>query len=117
MIININTTGPWLHAYSPGSNTPYIPESSNPMQGVIRYMSGRSEAWNGSYWTPIDENVSIGMSEQANAAIDWACKKMTEEANLSVLAAKHPMIADLLNEVKLAEEKLKVAVALTQENT
>ena len=117
MIVDVSTTGPWLYATGAGSNSPYISESSNPMQGVIRYMSGRTEAWNGSHWTPINEHISLGMSDQANNVLAWAHKKMTEEAYLSHLAEKHPAVADALAAVQVAEEKLKVVVALTQENT
>lgn len=117
MIVNLNTQGPWLQVIGVSSTSPYITESQNPMQGVLRYMSGRLEVCNGAHWISISEHASFGLSLQANDALEWVQKKMMEEAALSRLAEQYPAVADAVNTVKLAEEKLQVVVTLTQENT
>jgi hypothetical protein len=116
MIVHLSTEGPWLNVTGAGSSLPHIPENQNPMQGVLRCMGGRLEAWNGTYWTPISEYASFSLSSQANNTLAWAYKKMTQEADLLHLADQNPAVADALAAVQAAEEKLQVVIALTQEN-
>ena len=87
------------------------------MRGVIRLMNGRMESWSGAGWLPIvSGSAYIDVSEQAKSVLQWAERKMQEEAAALALAEKHPAVADAIKDLKQAEEKLSVLVALTKEN-
>lgn len=118
MIKHIISTSPWLTSNnSSGSNLPYISGSDDPMRGVIRLMNGQMESWSGAGCLSINSGSAyIDLSDQAKSVLVWAEKKMREEATALALAEKHPAVADALREVGQAEEKLKVVLALTQEN-
>lgn len=117
MIEHITASSPWLTTSNGGSTLPYISGGEDPMRGVIRIMNGRMEAWSGAGWISVAPNSSyIDVSEQAKSVLQWAEKKMQEEATALALAEKHPAVADAIKDFKQAEEKLSVLVALTKEN-
>jgi 3-dehydroquinate synthetase len=60
------------------------------------------------------ENVSIGITNSAEAAIQWAMAKMAEEQRIAELARTNPTVADAAQAVKTAEEQLKLVVALVE---
>lgn len=60
------------------------------------------------------ENASISLSSEGEAIIAWARTKMMEEQRLERLAKENPSVADAVQAVKLAEEQLKMVVALVK---
>jgi hypothetical protein len=54
----------------------------------------------------------VELSGHVQTVIQWAEKKIAEEARIKELAAKHPSVADALNAVKQAEEQVKIVAAL-----
>lgn len=96
---------------------PYVPmNSSNPMQGMMRVNGSNLEVFNGSTWTAVALGYpNVALTGAAQSAIAWAQQKMSEEASIKELAAKHPAVADAVNTINEAYDKLKVIVALTQE--
>lgn len=117
MIDHIVSTSPWITTSGSGSTSPYISSGEEPMRGVIRLINGRMEAWSGAGWLAIPSSSSyIDLADSAKTVLQWAERKMQEEARALALAEKHPAVADAIKDVKQAEEKLSVLVALTQEN-
>ena len=57
-------------------------------------------------------NTTVGLTGQAEAAIDWAHKKMEEEREARAMAEQYPAVADALNAVWESEQQLKTVVAL-----
>lgn len=100
----------------PGS-FPYVPpNTANPMQGMLRVNGSNIEVFNGSMWTTMGMGyATVALSSTAQSAINWAQQKMAEEASIKELAAKHPAVADAMNTINEAYDKLKVIVALTEE--
>jgi hypothetical protein len=100
-----------------GGALPYInSNSSNPMQGMLRVNGSSMQVFDGSSWLNIGSQLpTVELNGAAMSAINWAQIKMAEEAELQELAKKHPAVADALNAVNEAHNKLKVLVALTQE--
>lgn len=98
---------------------PYIPtNTSNPMQGMLRVNGTNLEVFNGSSWTMLGTSYStVSLNGAAQSAINWAQQKMHEEENLKKLAAKHPAVADAMNTINEAYDRLRVVVALTEEET
>lgn len=102
------------HIYS---NIPYInPNMSNPMQGMMRINGNDIQVFDGNTWlTMSGAYPTISLTASAQSAIIWAQQKMAEEASIKELAAKHPAVADAMNTINEAYDKLKVIVALTNE--
>jgi len=119
MISHINVHGPWLKGSS-GMNPTYVGAMpDNPMQGVIRINSyGQLELNNGGYWQSFSQNTGyVDTTMSTNAILEWAEKKMMEEQKYAKLASQHTAVADALEAVRTAEEKLQIVVSLVQENT
>ena len=118
MIDHVISTSPWINSSGGSSNLPYITGGEDPMRGVVRVMNGRIEAWSGAGWISIPSNSAyIDVSDSGKTVLEWAEKKMQEEARSLALAEKHPAVADAVAQLHNAEEQLKVVIALTQENT
>jgi hypothetical protein len=96
---------------------PYIaPNSSNPMQGVLRINSNQLEVYSGAAWYPVSANLpQVNLTGTAISAIVWAQTKMSEEAELQKLANKHPAVAEAIATLTKAMDELKVIVTLTNE--
>jgi hypothetical protein len=96
---------------------PYINQNSqNPMQGVLRINGSDMQVYDGSGWISIGGAFpTVSLNGAAYSAINWAQQKMQEEANIKALAEKHPAIADAVNTINEAYDKLKVVVALVEE--
>jgi hypothetical protein len=60
-------------------------------------------------------HASIGLNPDAEAAIEWAQRQMTEEKRLEVLAKEHPSVADAMEAVRQAQERVRIVAALVQE--
>jgi len=98
--------------------SPYIPThyggSTNGPQGFtgqIRYSPTNScmEVFEGSSWQMMQTTMTnVGLSPDAELAIDWARKKMLEEMDLKARMEKHPGLKD-------AYEKFQIMDALTLE--
>ena len=71
------------------------------------------EFYNGQTWQIFTmAQATVGLTGQAEAAIDWAHKKMEEEREARAMAEQYPAVADALNAVWESEQQLKTVVAL-----
>jgi hypothetical protein len=71
------------------------------------------EFYNGQSWqTFIMAQATVGLTGQAETAIDWAHRKMEEEREARRMAEQYPAVADAMGAVREAEEQLKTVVAL-----
>ena len=96
---------------------PYVnSNSNNPMHGMIRLNGNDLQVFDGNGWTNIGGAYpSVSLSGAAQSAVNWVMAKMAEEAKAKELALKHPAVADAMATIKEAEDKLKVIIALTEE--
>jgi hypothetical protein len=99
------------------STMPYISQNNNnPMQGMLRISGNDLQVFDGSTWIHVGGAFpSISLNGAAQSAINWAQSQMAEEASIKQLAEKHPAVADAVNTINEAYNKLKVVVALTEE--
>lgn len=84
--------------------------------GEVRYNSQthKLEAYNGSSWANIQESsVYISLTPVAKEAIEWAQRKMAEEIAAERKAISHPAVKAALDNLKAAEEKLKLTMILS----
>jgi hypothetical protein len=116
MIRNI-TSGSGVQIDNGHSSFPYISQNSNnPMQGILRINGNDMQTFDGTTWITVGGAYpSISLSSPAQSAIQWAQQKMAEEESIKRLAEKHPAVADAMNTINEAYDKLKVIVALTEE--
>jgi hypothetical protein len=113
MIRNL-TAGPGIHIANNSYSTPYI-DATRPSAGMVRYLNNNLEIYDGSSWMIMQSSFpQVELSGHVQAVIQWAEKKMAEEARIKELAAKHPTVADALDAVAKAEEQVRIVAALVE---
>lgn len=109
-------SGKDIYAVEQGSGSnPYITPSNKEKNwtGDIRYNGNSAsgfEVYNGSYWIPLQQkSYSLSLSPEVQKTVDWAQKKMAEEAELDELMTQHPG-------VRAAWEQLEIMKRLCQQD-
>ena len=121
MIKGITVSSPFIEVQGGSSSSMYVNMSSNnPATGQVRYNGNNMEVYDGNMWTQIAMGyASIGLSPATVEIISWAQQKMFEERHWESLAKDNVTIADALEKykkvVKVAEEQMKVVVALSEQ--
>jgi hypothetical protein len=99
----------------------YINSSSGYMNvGDVRYnvQMQRLEVYDGQMWLEINAgHASVGLTPDAEMALDWALKKRSEDLALEQLAKTNPTIGDLVNQKKELDDKIKMVQILMKEET
>jgi hypothetical protein len=107
MIKNITPSGASVQitSYSP----PNI-YNTGQSAGEMRYNTNTQhmEVYDGTNWISISQNVTVGLSYDAEEAIRWAQEKMQDERDLEERMAKHPGLKD-------AWEKFQIFDILSRE--
>ena len=111
------TSGNGIQVDSGYASFPYINQNSNnPLTGMLRINGNDMQVFDGSGWINIGGAYpTVSINGAAYSAIQWAQQKMAEEANVKKLAERHPAVADAVNTINEAYDKLKVVVALVEE--
>ena len=108
--------GEFLSVQSSPGSMPYI-STSQPMTGLTRYTNNRLEVYDGSSWMQIGGgNATINLSAEAIGILQWAKKKMAEEAEIIELAKDNPAIKDLHDKVKLYQDQIKMVKTLIKKD-
>ena len=98
----------------------YVNNSSGALNvGNLRFNTTRQclEVYDGNTWLQLSEShASVGLTPDAENALDWAIKKRSEELALEQKAKDNPAIADLLNQRKKIDEQIQVIEILTKDN-
>lgn len=90
-------------------NYPYIGAANG--SGMVRWNSNTNqlEVNDGAVWRPLAAiDTTIGLSPDAEQAINWAIKQQQEEADLEARMQRHPGLRETY-------EKFKIMDALTRE--
>ena len=107
------------HVTVTGGNTsvPYVNyNNNNPIQGMIRIHGTDLQVFDGSSWVVMNTSyASVGLSNQAQEAVEWAQYKMQEERELESLKAQYPQLTGAIEEVEQAKRALGTLIALTKE--
>lgn len=113
MITNM-TGGQYLTVSHNGQT--YYNNSSMPMTGMLRYHSGgRIDVYDGNSWITASGSASISLSHEAERALTWAIQKQREEQELERLSREHPAVQAALENLRKAEEQLKITVILSKD--
>ena len=98
----------------------YINPNSGMMNvGDVRFnsMMQRFEAYDGNMWVEINTGyASVGLTPDAEMALDWAIKKQREDMELEHLARTNLTIGDLIKQKKELEDKIKMVQTLMKED-
>ena len=120
MLKTVNSMSRYMMVNGGMPATTYINTSSGYMNvGDVRYdtQMQRLEVYDGQMWREINSShASVGLTPDAEMALDWATKKRNEELALEQKAKDNPAIADLLEQRKTIDEKIKVIEILTKDN-
>lgn len=116
MLKTINGTGRYTMVNGGFPASTYVNAYSG-SQGVgnVRFNTGTQnlEVFDGNSWIQINSShANIGLTPDAENALDWAIKKRKEEDDLMRLAESDPTIADLVNQKKDIENKIEVVKIL-----
>ena len=120
MIKTVNSAGRYVMVSGGMPVHTYINSSSGYMNvGDVRYnvQMQRLEVYDGNMWIELNTgHASVGLTPDAELAIDWAKRKLNEELALEQKAKDNPTIADLLNQRKKIDEQIQVIELLTKDN-
>lgn len=104
------------HLVTQGVSGTYYNTSSQPMAGMLRYHSGgKVEVFDGMSWMQVSTTQAITLGPDAESAIEWALKKQREELELARLAKEHPAVEAAYENMKRAEEQLKITIILSKD--
>ena len=120
MIKTVNSPSPWLTVNSGGQPLIIAGTYSNEFVGSVRFNTqySRLEAYDGSAWVQIDGGyASVEPSNRMIEILDWAEKKIANEAVIQERIKTSPTVADAYTTYQEAAEKLSVVMRLTDENT
>ena len=118
MIKDVISGGPFIQIAGGGGYTPYI-NMSNPSAGMTRFNGNTQslEVYDGHAWMVISSSVaSVSLTGEAVSIMEWARKKMNEEAAIETLAREHPAINIALDNLKKAKIQLDATIILSKEH-
>jgi hypothetical protein len=120
MIKTVNGAGRYVMVQGGFPATTYINTGSGYMNvGDVRFNTNmqRLEVYDGQMWVEMNtSHASIGLTPDAESALDWALRRMREDLELEYLAKSNPTIADLINQKKELEDKIKMVQTLMKDN-
>ena len=120
MIKTVNGTGRYVMVQGGFPATTHINTSSGYMNvGDVRFNTNTQmlEVYDGNRWVELNtSHASVGLTPDAEMAIDWAKQKLNEELALERKAKDNPAIADLLIQRNTINEQIKMIEILTKDD-
>jgi hypothetical protein len=119
MIKSLSTSSPFLTVSGGNPGSTYIGNYSNsPGVGNMRYNPNNQnvEVYDGSTWIILSaHHASINLNDETVRLLEWAKKKMLEEAERNKLAETNPTIKDLMEQIRDKEEQVRIVQTLIKE--
>ena len=118
MIKAIHTIGKYTQVIGGSASTYVTAQAGSQGVGNLRFNTSqqRLEVYDGMTWLELNTpHASVGLNWEAEEAIDWVRRQMAEEKSLEILAKEHPALADAMEAVKQAQERVSIVAALVQE--
>lgn len=119
MIKTVNGSGRYVMVQGGFPATTYINNSSGYLNvGDLRFNTNTQnlEVYDGQIWRELNSShASVGLTPDAELAIDWAKRKLNEELALEQKAKDNPAIADLIKQRNSIDEQIKMIEILTKE--
>ena len=86
--------------------------------GDVRFNSNSQnlEVYDGQLWRELNmTHASIGLTTEAESLLDWARDKRNQEMQIEALSKSNPTIADLVEQKKNLDHKIKMVQILIKE--
>jgi hypothetical protein len=117
MIKNLNSSSPYVFVSGGSSGgLPWVPPSSNPVQGMVRVTGSDMEVYDGNGWVKIYMNdATVGLNKSADDAIAWAIQKMEEEKRWQELAESNQAVKLALDNLEQARRQVDITAKLARE--
>lgn len=117
MIKGITATSPFLQVHN-GDPNPLYYNTSNMSAGMVRYYNNEFQVYDGQTWLSVpNQFTSVSLTQSAVDAINWASKQMFEDRELEQLSKDHPSVAAALENVRKAQEQLKITIILSKDES
>lgn len=123
MIKNIHSNGKYIQVHGGAAPSTYAGSvgynGPSLRVGDIRFNSSIQgfEVSDGSSWIPIQAGIAgVGLTGQAESILDWAYKKMMEEAELERLSKENPAVSIAVENLNRAKDQLKATIILSREH-
>ena len=118
MIKNIHTRGKYMQVIG-GSASTYI-NNYGGSQGVgnLRFntSSQNMEVYDGNNWTLLNiPDATVGLTVDAEEALDWVRQQMEEEKRITELAKTHTAVQIALENLNKAKEHLRITTILSKD--
>ena len=111
--------GEYLDVTSNKGAQPYINKTNGqPMTGTMSYDPGSQQmkVYDGNSWLSLGGgSATVNLDPAAIGILNWAKKRMQEEAERERLAETNPTIKDLMDQIKHKEEQIKIVQTLIKE--
>jgi hypothetical protein len=111
--------GEYLNVTSNKGAQPYINKTNGqPMTGAMSYDPGSQQmkVYDGNSWLSLGGgSAAVNLDPTAIGILNWAKKRMQEEAERERLAETNPTIKDLMDQIKHKEEQIKIVQTLIKE--
>jgi hypothetical protein len=117
MLNGINTSGRYL-TVSGGNSALHVAKTYNSngfMTGDMRYDldSQCIKVFDGSSWQSLmGSHATVELTYEAQTLLDWARKKKDEEMLLEKQAQESSVIKDLVDQIKLKQDQIKMVQTL-----
>jgi hypothetical protein len=120
MLKTVNSMSRYMMVNGGTPATTYITSGPGYMNvGDLRFNTNTQnlEVYDGQIWRELNtSHASVGLTPDAEMALDWAMKKRIDEMALEQKAKDNPAIADLLKQRNTIDEKIKVIEILTRDS-
>ena len=120
MIKTVSGSGRYIVVNGGMPVTTYI--NNNPGSlgaGNVRWNTNSQnlEVYDGFTWIQVSTNnhASVGLTPEAELLLDWAKEKRNQEMQMEALAKSNPTIADLVEQKKNLDHKIKMVQILIKE--
>jgi hypothetical protein len=114
MIRGLSSTGNYTIIAGGAPATPYI-SNGGLGAGNVRFNTNTQymEVYDGHSWLQLASSyASVGLTPEAERLLDWARIKMMEELELEALAETNPTIKDLVDQINVKKEQIRVVQTL-----
>lgn len=120
MIKTVSGSGRYIVVNGGIPATTYVNTSSGSLgAGNVRWNTNSQnlEVYDGFIWVQVSTNsyASVGLTPEAELLLDWAKEKRNQEMQMEALAKSNPTIADLVEQKKNLDHKIKMVQILIKE--
>ena len=115
MIGNIVSSSSSIQVFTNGGSNYINGYAGSQGVGNIRFNTSNQsmEVYNGQNWQTLSlGSTSVSLSGEAESLLNWARQKRAEEEALEKLAETNPTIKDLVEQIKIKQDQIKMVQTL-----